>query len=185
MSYLTQCPKQKRIQRDVPESVVIRIKRRANPDSQQYWEEFEIPYRPSLNVISCLMEIRKNPVTRDGKQTTPPVWEMNCLESVCGICTLIINGTVRQSCSALVDYLELPISLEPMTKFPNVRDLVVDRLEMFEHLKKVQACVEIDGTYDLGPGPKMSQDETEERYAYSENHPFGEDGRRFLDKFFV
>ncbi len=82
MSYLTQHPTPKKIQRNTPESVALRIKRRANPDAPQYWEEFEIPYRPNLNVISCLMEIRKNPVTKDGKQTTPPVWEMNCLESV-------------------------------------------------------------------------------------------------------
>ena len=54
-----------------------------------------------------------------------------------------------------------------MTKFPNVRDLAVDRTEMFEHLKKIHAWIELDGTYDLGPAPKMSQEETEERYAYS------------------
>lgn len=167
MNYFIQHQTPKRLQRDAPASVVIRIKRRANPDAPQYWEEFEIPYRANLNIISCLMEIRKNPITRDGKRTTPPVWEMNCLEQVCGICTMIINGRVRQSCSALVDQLELPISLEPMTKFPNVRDLAVDRAEMFENLKRVHAWIELDGTYDLGPGPKISQEETEERYAYS------------------
>ena len=80
---------------------------------------------------------------------------------------MIINGTVRQSCSALVDKLDQPISLEPMTKFPNVRDLVVDRAEMFEHLKRVHAWIELDGTHDLGPGPRMSQEETAERYIYS------------------
>ncbi|HEX8707970.1 MAG TPA: succinate dehydrogenase iron-sulfur subunit [Pyrinomonadaceae bacterium] len=153
--------------RNEPRSVVIRIKRREKPDSRQYWEEFELPYRPNLNIISCLMEIQKNPVTRDGKQTTPPVWNMNCLEQVCGICTMIINGRVRQSCSALVDQLDQPITLEPMTKFPNVRDLVVDRSRMFEHLKKVHAWIEIDGSYDLGPGPKMTQEEVAERYSYS------------------
>ena len=105
-------------------TVEIHIKRRENPDAPQHWEEFEIPYRPNLNVISCLMEIRKNPVTKHGKQTTPPSWDMNCLEQVCGICTMIINGRVRQSCSALVDNLEKPIKLEPMTKFPNIRDLI-------------------------------------------------------------
>src|SRR5260370_10664394 len=86
-------------------TVEIHIRRRANPDSPQYWEEFEIPYRPNQNVITCLMEIRRNPVTKAGKKTTPPVWNMNCLEQVCGICTMIVNGRVRQSCSALVDQL--------------------------------------------------------------------------------
>lgn len=150
-----------------PKEVVIRIRRRDGKGSAAYWEEFAIPYRANLNIISCLMDIRKNPVTRDGKQTTPPVWEMNCLEQVCGICTMVINGRARQSCSALVDQLEQPITLEPMSKFPNVRDLIVDRSEMFNHLKRVKAWVEIDGSYDLGVGPRMSQEDVSERYAYS------------------
>jgi len=150
--------------------VDIRIKRRDRPDAEQRWEEFRVPYRPNLNIISCLMDIQKNPVTKDGTRTTPVVWDMNCLEQVCGICTMIVNGKVRQSCSALVDQLlkeKDPITLEPMTKFPNVRDLAVDRSRMFEHLKQVKAWIEIDGTHDLGPGPKMTQDEVAERYAYS------------------
>ncbi len=92
---------------------------------------------------------------------------MNCLEQVCGICTMVINGRARQSCSALVDNLDQPIKLEPMSKFPNVRDLVVDRSQMFDHLKRVHAWIELDGTHDLGPGPRMDQDDVQERYAYS------------------
>ncbi len=155
-----------------PPTIDVKIQRRENPDASAHWETFEIPYRKNLNVISALMEIRKNPVTKDGKTTTPPVWDMSCLEQVCGTCTMVINGRVRQSCSALVDDLLLAsggnsISLEPMTKFPNVRDLKVDRSQMFEHLKQVHAWVELDGTHDLGPGPRMSQEEVHERYAYS------------------
>src|SRR4051812_46565230 len=161
-----------RLRRAPSKTVEIRIRRRANPDSPQYWETFEIPYRANLNIISCLMEIQKNPVTKEGKQTNPPVWDMSCLEQVCGICTMIINGRVRQSCSALVDDLLLAtggntISLEPMSKFPNVRDLQVDRSRMFGHLKQVHAWVELDGSYDLGPGPVISHDLAHERYAYS------------------
>jgi succinate dehydrogenase / fumarate reductase iron-sulfur subunit len=61
-----------------PKTVEIHIRRRANPDSPQYWEQFEIPYRPNLNIISCLMEIQKNPGDQSGERTTPPVWQMNC-----------------------------------------------------------------------------------------------------------
>ena len=90
-----------------PKTVEIRIKRREKLGEEQYTETFEIPYRKNVNVISALMEIRKNPVTKEGKQTTPPVWDMNCLEQVCGICTMVIDGKVRQSCSALIDDLLL------------------------------------------------------------------------------
>jgi succinate dehydrogenase / fumarate reductase iron-sulfur subunit len=155
-----------------PKTVEIRIRRRENPDATAYTETFEIPYRQNLNVISALMEIRKNPVTKDGRRTTPPVWDMNCLEQVCGICTMVINGRVRQSCSALIDDILLAnggntVTLEPMSKFPNVRDLVVDRSEMFKYLKRVHAWIELDGSYDLGPGPHVSQEVQQERYAYS------------------
>ena len=63
------------------------------------------------------------------------VWECNCLEEVCGACTMIINGRVRQACTALIHKLDQPIVLEPMSKFPVVRDLYVDRSRMFESLK--------------------------------------------------
>ncbi len=48
--------------------------------------------------------------------------------------------------------LEKPIRLEPLTKFPLVRDLQVDRGSMFENLKKTKCWIPIDGTYDIGPG---------------------------------
>lgn len=155
-----------------PKSVKIKIQRRANTEANSYWETFEIPYRRNLNVISVLMEIRKSPVTIEGKATTPPVWDMSCLEQVCGICTMVIDGRVRQSCSALIDDLLLEsgsdtVSLEPMSKFPNVRDLKVDRSRMFDHLKQVHAWIELDGSYDLGPGPQIANEVAQERYAYS------------------
>jgi succinate dehydrogenase / fumarate reductase iron-sulfur subunit len=155
-----------------PQTIDFKIQRCEKPGATPFYETFSIPYRRNLNVISALMEIRKNPVTKEGKQTTPPVWDMSCLEQVCGICTMVINGRARQSCSALVDDLLLAtggntITLEPMSKFPNVRDLKVDRSQMFEHLKKVHAWVELDGSHDLGPAPAMSNEQAQERYAYS------------------
>ena len=86
-------------------------------------EEFEIPYRPNMNVISALMEIRRNPVNAKGEKTTPVAWEMNCLEEVCGACSMVINGKAKTIMYSLIDQLEQPIRLEPMSTFPVVRDL--------------------------------------------------------------
>lgn len=147
--------------------VVFKIQRQDNPDSEPYFEEFELPYRQNMNVISALMEIRRNPVTKDGKETSPVTWDMNCLEEVCGACSMVINGRPRQSCTALVDKLEQPIVLEPMRTFPVVRDLQVDRSRMFDSLKKVKAWIPIDGTYDLGPGPRMAEKKRQWAYELS------------------
>lgn len=145
-------------------TIKLKIRRQDGPNNLSRWEEFEISYRPNMNVISCLMDIQKNPVNAQGKKTNPVVWECNCLEEVCGACTMIINGQARQSCSALVDQLQQPIVLEPLTKFPLIRDLMVDRTIMFENLKKVHAWIDIDGTYDLGSGPRMA--EIKRQWAY-------------------
>ena len=147
--------------------VVFKIQRQDNPDSEPYFEEFELPYRQNMNVISALMEIRRNPVTKDGKETSPVTWDMNCLEEVCGACSMVINGRPRQSCTALVDKLEQPIVLEPMRTFPVIRDLQVDRSRMFDSLKKVKAWIPIDGTYDLGPGPRMAEKKRQWAYELS------------------
>ena len=123
-----------------------------------------------MNIISCLQYIAAHPITTDGKQTTTPVWDSGCLEEVCGACTMLINGQTRQACSALVDKLSengSAITLEPMSKFPLVRDLFVDRSRLFRDLRRVKAWVPVDGTYDLGPGPDVSQENQEERYPLS------------------
>src|SRR6202453_1087054 len=148
-------------------SVIIKIKRQNTPTSNPYWEEFELAYHPGMNVISSLMEIAANPVTRDGKPTTPITYDSNCLEEVCGSCAMLINGRAGMACSALIDHLEQPIKLEPFSKFPIIRDLAVDRSVLFENLQKVKAWVPVDGTYDLGPGPRMTQEEQEQAYPLS------------------
>lgn len=144
--------------------VRLKIKRQDGPNSNPYWEEFDIEYRSNMNVITALMDIQKNPVNAQGKRTKPVIWESNCLEEVCGACTMIINGTVRQACSTLIKDLKTPIVLEPLSKFPVVRDLMVDRSEMFESLKKVKAWVPIDGTFYAGPGPVFP--EKQRKWAY-------------------
>ncbi|MBS4176115.1 succinate dehydrogenase iron-sulfur subunit [Lederbergia citrea] len=145
-------------------TVTFIITRQDNPDSQPYDEKFVLDYRPNMNVISALMEIRRNPVNANGEKTTPVNWDMNCLEEVCGACSMVINGKPRQSCTALVDKLEQPIRLAPMDTFPVVRDLVIDRSRMFDSMKRIKAWIPIDGTYDLGPGPRMP--ERRRQWAY-------------------
>lgn len=148
-------------------TITFIITRQDSPETEPYEETFNIPYRQNMNVISGLMEIRQNPVTASGEKTTPVQWDMNCLEEVCGACSMVINGEAQQSCAALVDNLEQPIRLEPMTTFPVVRDLYVDREKMFDALKQIKAWVPIDGTYDLGPGPRVPQKKQQWAYELS------------------
>lgn len=152
--------------------VHLRIRRqdaRDRPETKR-WEEFKVPYLPQMNVNSALQQIQRNPVTTDGMDVAPVTWEASCLEEVCGACSMVINGRVRQACSTLIDDIAPNgevIKIEPMSKFPVERDLVVDRSRMFEALKQVKAWIHLDGTHALGPGPRESSEQQQERYPLS------------------
>jgi succinate dehydrogenase / fumarate reductase iron-sulfur subunit len=84
---------------------------------------------------------------------------------------MLINGRTRMACSALVDKLLAEgdeIELRPMSKFPVVRDLVVDRRRLFRSLERVKAWVPVDDSYDHGPGPRISPEEQQDAYPLSE-----------------
>lgn len=154
-----------------PEKTIILKIYRGAP-GKQHWEEFELPLLPSSNVISCLMEIRKNPINRKGERVTPVVWEDGCLEEVCGSCSMLINGYPRQACSCLIEEViaesgSHTITLAPFTKFPLIRDLMVDREKMFEALKKVHGWIDVENYWDQGEGPKLSPKVQEVRYLLS------------------
>lgn len=155
------------------QSVVrVRVLRQDVAGGESYWERFEVPYVPNMNVISVLQQIAAQARSQDGRRVAPVAWDCNCLEEVCGSCTMLINGRTRMACSALVDRLLAEggdeIELRPMSKFPVVRDLVVDRRRLFRGLEKVKAWVPVEGSYDLGPGPRISPEEQEEAYPLSE-----------------
>jgi len=144
---------------------------RGEPD-RQYWEEFELELKPYINVISALMEIQESPINLKGEKVTPVAWEQGCLEEVCGSCSMLINGRPRQACTAIIEPIlektnSNTITLAPFTKFPLVRDLVVDRSPMFENLKKVQGWVSADGSFIKGFGPKISQEKQDAMYVLS------------------
>ena len=151
----------------MPEKIELHVRRQDSPAASPYWEEYEIAYQPGQNVVSVLMEVARDPKTKSGKATSPVVYDRACLEEVCGSCAMRVNGVSRMACTALVDSLEQPIRLEPLSKFPVLRDLAVDRSQMFEALKRVKAWVPIDGTYDLGPGPRMAEAERQRAYEFS------------------
>jgi succinate dehydrogenase / fumarate reductase, iron-sulfur subunit len=153
-------------------SFMVRVLRQDAPGQSSYWERHRLERVADMNVNSVLQTIAAVATSADGKPVAPVAYDANCLEEVCGSCTMLINGRTRQACSALVDKLlaDHPdeIELRPMSKFPVVRDLCVDRRRLFRALEKVHAWVEVDGYYDLGPGPRQSQREQEQAYPLSE-----------------
>ena len=152
--------------------VRVRILRQDIAGGESYWERYEIPHEPNMNVISVLQKIAAFARTQDGSRVAPVAWDCSCLEEVCGSCTMRNNGRTRMACSALVDKLLTEnggeIELRPMSKFPVVRDLVVDRRRLFRSLERVKAWVPVDDSYDHGPGPRVSPEQQQDAYPLAE-----------------
>jgi succinate dehydrogenase / fumarate reductase, iron-sulfur subunit len=157
--------------RPKPATFDVVVLRQDAPAAASYWERHRVEYESDMNVISALQKIAATSRTAEGRPVAPVAWDCNCLEEVCGACTMVINGKVCQACTALVDRLleENPaeIELRPMSKFPVVRDLVVNRSRMFATLKKIRAWLPVDSYLDMGPGPRQSQDNQAMAYSLS------------------
>jgi succinate dehydrogenase / fumarate reductase, iron-sulfur subunit len=155
-----------------PESFDVRVLRQDAPGQASYWQRFRVPYERDMNVISVLQRIAAIAKTVEDDAVAPVAWDCNCLEEVCGACTMVINGRVRQACSALVDRLlednSEEIELRPAGKFPVVRDLVVDRSRMFQALKRIKGWIPVDGYIDHGHGPLVSPEVQQQSYPLSE-----------------
>jgi succinate dehydrogenase / fumarate reductase iron-sulfur subunit len=150
----------------------VRVLRQNRPGLQSYWQTFRVEREAGMNITSVLQHIAARPQTTCGEHVSPVAYDASCLEEVCGSCTMLINGRVRQACSALVDRLlaDQPgqIDLQPMSKFPVIRDLVVDRRRLFRALEKLQCWIPVDGYYAMGPGPHQSPAEQQQAYPLSE-----------------
>lgn len=138
----------------------------------QYWEEFELAIRPFMNITSALLEVQKNPINKKKQKVTPVAWEQGCLEEVCGSCSMLVDGRPRQSCTTLIETTlratgSDTIVIAPFTKYPLVKDLIVNRDSMFEELKNVHAWIEADDALDRGFGPKIDPEVADARYILS------------------
>lgn len=74
----------------------------------------------------------------NGSMEDPIGWQCSCLQKKCGACAMVINGVPGLACSTFLKSLGRKIKLEPLSKFPVVRDLIVDRSVLFEQLKEMK-----------------------------------------------
>jgi len=146
------------------ERALLKIKRQDDPEDLPYWELFEIELDEGSTVSQALRAISMNPVTAEGNPTTPVAWDCSCNEGVCGSCTVLVNGKARLACKVSVGEFDGPIKLEPLSKFPIVRDLKVDRNPMLEALRSHECWVALDDLEPAGVVP-LADPEAEERIS--------------------
>ncbi len=135
--------------------VRLRVRRQDRSDRPETrrTEEFEVDGRAGMTVLDALAALRRSPTTADGRAVAPVAFEGSCREGTCGGCTMLIGGVARLACTTLVRDASRngkPIVVAPLSRFPVVRDLIVDRARFEESVARVGGFIVAD---DRGASP--------------------------------
>ena len=119
----------------------LRVLRRESGEKEGRWETYLYePVSPLDTVATALTALNEKPLVNEAGRPAPPIaWDCGCLQQKCGACAMVIDGRPRLACSARLSESKTgTVSVEPLRKFPVVRDLIADRGVIFENLKAMR-----------------------------------------------
>lgn len=110
----------------------LKILRRKSRDDKPYYESFIYESdNEGATVATALMKISAE---------TDLAWEHSCLQKKCGACAMIIDGRPALACDTrLSECRNDTVNVEPLRKFPVIKDLLVDRSAMTQRLNALKA----------------------------------------------
>ncbi|WKT58199.1 2Fe-2S iron-sulfur cluster-binding protein [Candidatus Nitrosotenuis chungbukensis] len=113
--------------------VTLRIAK-SNPekDSVTKFESFQVSYERWTTVLDAILDVKKH---LDHSVAV----RYSCRQATCGSCGMKINGRPRLACFTKISELDSDVvTVEPMSNYPIVRDLVVDLEKMFDTHKEMK-----------------------------------------------
>lgn len=125
--------------------MIVKIKRQSAPDAPSYWQSFsyEGPKHVSVSAVLDDLNYTDDLFDVEGKSAPRIRWECSCMQATCGGCAMVINGTPALACATFADEGKgEELILEPLSKFPVVADLIVDRSVIYENLLRGKAYLE-------------------------------------------
>ena len=125
--------------------MIVKIKRQRTPESEAYWQSFryEGPKHVTVSAILDALNYTDDLFDTEGKPAARIRWECSCMQAICGGCAMIINGVPALACATFADEVKgEDLQLEPLSKFPVIADLIVDRGIIYENLIKAKAYLE-------------------------------------------
>ena len=125
--------------------MIVKIKRQNTPESPSYWQSFvyDGPAHVTVSAVLDALNYTDDLFDTEGKPATRIRWECSCMQSICGGCAMVINGVPALACATFADEVKGDVLLlEPLSKFPVVADLMVDRSIIYENLNSAKAYIE-------------------------------------------
>lgn len=126
----------------------MRIKRQNSFEAEAFYQTILCDCDAETNIATLLREINAEEILDiDGIPVGEIAWECSCLQKKCGACAMRINGMPRLACDTKIgDLKSKTVTLEPLKKFPVVRDLIVDRSILRENLIALHNWLESEAT---------------------------------------
>lgn len=120
----------------MPETIKMRVNRYRPEETQEpYFDEYDVPLRNDWVILDALNHIKDH---IDGTLT----YRWSCRMGVCGSCGMVVNGKPVLTCAAFLStYAPGPITIEPLSNFPVMRDLVIDMGDFMNKLQRVKPWI--------------------------------------------
>ena len=125
--------------------MIVKIKRQKEPGAAPYWQSFfyDGPGHVTVSAVLDSLNYTDDLFDAKGEAAERIRWECSCMQAVCGGCAMIINGVPALACSTFLDEVKgEELVLEPLSKFPVVADLIVDRSVIYENLINAKAYLD-------------------------------------------
>ncbi len=121
----------------------VKILRKMPWLKEPYWEEFIYEGPADISVAALLDDLNfRDDITNSAGEIVPRIaWECSCLQGMCGACAMVINGEPSLACETFIRSADDEITIRPLTKFPVINDLVIDRGIIHENLLKVNSYI--------------------------------------------
>lgn len=125
--------------------MVVKIKRQSSSNSAPYWQSFNYdgPKHVTISAILDTLNYTDDLYDVEGNAASRIRWECSCMQAMCGGCAMVINSRPALACATFADEVKgEQLILEPLSKFPVIADLIVDRSIIYRNLIQAQAYLE-------------------------------------------
>jgi len=115
----------------------LKIFRYDPTDGKEGYDTFEVDYEEGMTFLTALQRVKE---TQDPSLT----FRQFCRAGICGTCTIFINGFPKLACKEQVLPYALTgeeVVLEPLDKFPLIKDLAVDHESVIERMKRFHTWI--------------------------------------------
>lgn len=138
--------------------MIVKIKRQSSSLSAPYWQSFNYngPRHTTVSAVLDALNYTDDLFDTNGRPASRIRWECSCMQAVCGGCAMVICGTPALACETFADEIKGDeLVLEPLSKFPVIADLIVDRSIIYENLNRARAYLKEDAISDKKQYPQQ------------------------------